>query len=89
MRRGRERVAPTRSLARDGAERGRVSPLVDADPHFNRVVRYFRPADYGIWAAGTVAAPAILGVDDGEGRVEVVDVVDRHRGVSLAGVVQR
>jgi hypothetical protein len=28
MRRGRERVAPTRSLARDGAERGRVSPPV-------------------------------------------------------------
>ncbi|KWU42832.1 hypothetical protein RHOSPDRAFT_20527 [Rhodotorula sp. JG-1b] len=35
-------------------------PVVDADPHFNRVIRYFRPADYGIWAAGTVAAPAIL-----------------------------
>lgn len=35
-------------------------PVVDADPHFNRVIRYFRPADYGVWAAGTVAAPAIL-----------------------------
>ncbi|CAE6412999.1 unnamed protein product [Rhizoctonia solani] len=35
-------------------------PLLDADPHFNRVVRYFRPSDYAVWAGATVAAPAAL-----------------------------
>lgn len=35
-------------------------PVVDADPHFGRVVRYLRPSDYGLWAAGTLAAPAAL-----------------------------
>ncbi|KAH7929083.1 NUXM, NADH-ubiquinone oxidoreductase subunit [Leucogyrophana mollusca] len=35
-------------------------PLIDADPHFTRVVRYFRPSDYGTWAAGTAAFPAAL-----------------------------
>ncbi|GAA5917360.1 hypothetical protein JCM6882_006336, partial [Rhodosporidiobolus microsporus] len=35
-------------------------PVVDADPHFNRVVRYFRPTDYAVWAAGAGVAPAIV-----------------------------
>ncbi|KAH7890696.1 NADH-ubiquinone oxidoreductase complex I, 21 kDa subunit-domain-containing protein [Phlebopus sp. FC_14] len=35
-------------------------PLIDADPHFSRVVRYFRPSDYATWAAGTAAFPAAL-----------------------------
>jgi hypothetical protein len=35
-------------------------PLVDADPHAGRVIRYFRPSDYALWAAGTVAAPAAI-----------------------------
>lgn len=33
-------------------------PLIDADPHFGRVVRYFRPSDYGVIAASTAAVPA-------------------------------
>jgi hypothetical protein len=35
-------------------------PLVDADPHFNRVVKYFRPSDYATWAAGAAIAPAAI-----------------------------
>ncbi|KAI9027310.1 NADH-ubiquinone oxidoreductase complex I, 21 kDa subunit-domain-containing protein [Phycomyces nitens] len=35
-------------------------PVIDTDPHFFRVVRYFRGSDYAAWAAGTAAAPAIL-----------------------------
>ncbi|KAG0749545.1 hypothetical protein G6F57_002075 [Rhizopus arrhizus] len=35
-------------------------PVIDTDPHFSRVVRYFRPSDYAAWAAGTAAAPALL-----------------------------
>lgn len=35
-------------------------PVIDTDPHFGRVVRYFRPSDYAAWAAGTAAAPALL-----------------------------
>jgi hypothetical protein len=35
-------------------------PLIDADPHFSRVVRYFRGSDYAAWAAGTAAFPAAL-----------------------------
>ncbi|KAL1935975.1 hypothetical protein VTP01DRAFT_109 [Rhizomucor pusillus] len=33
-------------------------PVIDADPHFNRVLRYFRPSDYAAFAGLTVAAPA-------------------------------
>ncbi|TEB36698.1 hypothetical protein FA13DRAFT_1727059 [Coprinellus micaceus] len=29
-------------------------PRIDSDPHFSRVVSYFRPADYAVWA-GTAA----------------------------------
>ncbi|CCE78915.1 Piso0_000950 [Millerozyma farinosa CBS 7064] len=34
--------------------------VIDADPHFNKVVRYFRPSDYGVVAAGTAAFPLAL-----------------------------
>ncbi|ESK97740.1 nadh-ubiquinone oxidoreductase 21 kda subunit [Moniliophthora roreri MCA 2997] len=35
-------------------------PVIDIDPHFSRVVRYFRPSDYGVWATATVAVPSAL-----------------------------
>ncbi|EKM81822.1 NUXM, NADH-ubiquinone oxidoreductase 21 kDa subunit [Agaricus bisporus var. burnettii JB137-S8] len=35
-------------------------PLIDADPHAARVVRYFRPSDYAFWAGATAAFPAAL-----------------------------
>lgn len=35
-------------------------PLVDADPHFNRVIKYMRGSDYALWAAGAGAAPAAI-----------------------------
>lgn len=35
-------------------------PLIDADPHASRVIRYMRPSDYGVWAAATGAFPAAL-----------------------------
>jgi hypothetical protein len=34
--------------------------LIDADPHFSRVISYFRPSDVGVWAASTVAFPVAL-----------------------------
>ena len=35
-------------------------PLIDADPHASRVVRYFRLSDYAVWAGATAAFPAAL-----------------------------
>lgn len=35
-------------------------PLIDADPHAGRVIRYMRGSDYGLWAGATVAGPALL-----------------------------
>ncbi|GAA5902511.1 hypothetical protein JCM5296_006437 [Sporobolomyces johnsonii] len=35
-------------------------PLIDADPKFSRVVRYFRTTDYTLWAATAAAAPAAV-----------------------------
>ena len=35
-------------------------PLIDADPHASRVIRYFRLSDYAAWAGATVAFPAAL-----------------------------
>ncbi|GJJ11021.1 hypothetical protein Clacol_005250 [Clathrus columnatus] len=32
-------------------------PLIDQDPHFTRVVRYFRPSDYATLAGATAAFP--------------------------------
>ncbi|KAG7663816.1 NUXM [[Candida] subhashii] len=34
--------------------------LIDVDPHFFRVVGYFRPSDYGVWAASIAFFPAGL-----------------------------
>lgn len=34
--------------------------LIDSDPHFNRVISYFRGSDVGLWAASTVAFPVSL-----------------------------
>ncbi|KAK9236609.1 NADH-ubiquinone oxidoreductase complex I, 21 kDa subunit-domain-containing protein [Lipomyces kononenkoae] len=39
-------------------------PLIDADPHFSRVIRYFRFSDIGIWAAVTASAPLLVGLMD-------------------------
>ncbi|KAJ1989373.1 hypothetical protein H4R33_002097 [Dimargaris cristalligena] len=33
---------------------------IDRDPHFARVVRYFRPSDYGLWAGMAALGPVIL-----------------------------
>ncbi|KAJ4473597.1 C-terminal of NADH-ubiquinone oxidoreductase 21 kDa subunit-domain-containing protein [Lentinula aciculospora] len=35
-------------------------PVLDIDPHFSRVVRYFRASDYAKWAATTIAVPSAL-----------------------------
>jgi len=35
-------------------------PLIDADPHASRVIRYFRPSDYLTWATATAAFPSAL-----------------------------
>jgi hypothetical protein len=35
-------------------------PLIDADPHFSRVIRYMRPSDYAVWAGATAAFPSAL-----------------------------
>jgi hypothetical protein len=35
-------------------------PLIDSDPHFARVVRYFRPSDYATWGLATAAGPTAL-----------------------------
>ena len=35
-------------------------PLIDADPHAGRVIRYMRLSDIGVWAAATGAFPAAL-----------------------------
>lgn len=35
-------------------------PLIDADPHASRVIRYFRPSDYAAWAGSTVGFPAAI-----------------------------
>ncbi|THH30708.1 hypothetical protein EUX98_g3473 [Antrodiella citrinella] len=35
-------------------------PLIDADPHAGRVIRYMRPSDYVAWAGVTAAFPSTL-----------------------------
>ncbi|ORX46508.1 hypothetical protein DM01DRAFT_1339510 [Hesseltinella vesiculosa] len=35
-------------------------PVIDTDPHFSRVVRYFRGSDYAAMAACTAAAPGLM-----------------------------
>jgi hypothetical protein len=34
--------------------------VIDIDPHFNRVVKYFRPSDYAVWAGTTATGPAFM-----------------------------
>ncbi|CAI2162100.1 20697_t:CDS:2 [Funneliformis geosporum] len=34
--------------------------VIDIDPHFNRVVKYFRPSDYALWASVTATGPAFM-----------------------------
>ncbi|KAK9381825.1 NADH-ubiquinone oxidoreductase complex I, 21 kDa subunit-domain-containing protein [Kockiozyma suomiensis] len=36
-------------------------PLIDADPHFSRVVRYMRPSDYLVWAGVAAVSPLVSG----------------------------
>ena len=35
-------------------------PLIDADPHASRVIRYMRPSDLGVWAGATAGFPTLL-----------------------------
>ncbi|WFD40876.1 uncharacterized protein MJAP1_003867 [Malassezia japonica] len=35
-------------------------PLIDTDPHFRRVINYFRPSDYTAWAGTAAAFPSAL-----------------------------
>lgn len=35
-------------------------PLIDADPHAGRVIRYMRPSDYLLWGAGTASVPVAI-----------------------------
>lgn len=35
-------------------------PLIDADPHASRVIKYFRPSDLASWAIGTAGFPGLL-----------------------------
>lgn len=35
-------------------------PLIDADPHAGRVIRFMRPSDYAVWAGATGAFPTAL-----------------------------
>lgn len=39
-------------------------PVIDADPHFSRVIRYMRPNDYALWAGAAVTGPAVLTIWD-------------------------
>ncbi|KAK9479446.1 C-terminal of NADH-ubiquinone oxidoreductase 21 kDa subunit-domain-containing protein [Lipomyces japonicus] len=39
-------------------------PLIDADPHFARVVRFYRPSDYLVWAGFTASGPIIDGLSE-------------------------
>lgn len=36
-----------------------TAQVIDPDPHFRRVVGYFRPADYATWAIGAAGMPAL------------------------------
>ncbi|KAJ1980611.1 hypothetical protein H4R34_002393 [Dimargaris verticillata] len=38
----------------------RPYPVIDVDPHFKRVVSYFRSSDYATWAGLTAMGPAIM-----------------------------
>ncbi|CAM9015331.1 unnamed protein product [Wickerhamomyces anomalus] len=38
----------------------RLVSIIDSDPHFGRVIKYFRLSDYGAWAIGTVGMPGLF-----------------------------
>ncbi|GAA6022726.1 hypothetical protein JCM10207_008079 [Rhodosporidiobolus poonsookiae] len=53
--------APTQQLpTQDHNNLNTPFPVVDSDPHFNRVVRNFRTSDYALWGAATGIAPAAI-----------------------------
>lgn len=59
--------------------------LIDVDPHFNRVVSYFRASDLGVWAASTAAFP--LGLVAWE-RLEPVAGAFKQPGKVPAGALR-
>lgn len=54
-------------------------PLIDSDPHFRRVVQYFRPSDYWTMGGLTLLFPGLLGL------MELSDPA-RKRGNFSAGL---
>jgi len=50
----------SRTITMPGLQIHRDYPLIDSDPHFSRVVRYFRPSDYATWGIATAAGPTAL-----------------------------
>ncbi|GAA5832515.1 hypothetical protein JCM11251_001355 [Rhodosporidiobolus azoricus] len=48
------------SVRQDRNDLSQQYPVIDSDPHFNRVISYFRPSDYGVWAASAAVAPGII-----------------------------
>lgn len=53
-------------------------PLIDADPHFSRVVRSFRGSDYAAWAGATAAFPSAIYM------MELFDPTRPKRGLGSA-----
>lgn len=39
---------------------GAKFPVIDKDPHFNRVFKFFRPSDYAVWGSVTAAVPGLI-----------------------------
>ncbi|EPQ56442.1 hypothetical protein GLOTRDRAFT_40336 [Gloeophyllum trabeum ATCC 11539] len=52
-------------------------PLIDADPHAGRVIRYMRPSDFAAWGAMTAGFPGALYLWD------VADPLKSARGTAL------
>lgn len=57
-------------------------PLIDADPHASRVLRYMRPSDLGVWAAATGAFPAALYFWGERIDIICISVCARHPGLT-------
>ncbi|PWN48651.1 hypothetical protein IE53DRAFT_333322 [Violaceomyces palustris] len=53
-------------------------PLIDADPHFRRVVSNFRRSDYATWAGATAAFPGAIYL------MELFDPTRPKKGLSSA-----
>lgn len=46
-------------------------PLIDADPHFTRVLGYMRGSDYATWAGAAAAGPgAFWALGEYQGRMQ-------------------